>query len=148
MIKRIYMSELPIIDKEGHPLCAHKTNDPVNERCLLRVDQDGEHVCGSQSHFTISSLRKAQPHELNSRSRELQLLYLKCAALEKRSAYHKQNFRQWDREASDALSMHKEEMSFTAQNSCLADKPDQGTSARSSWDQDSSSYQDDRQGGE
>ena len=106
------MCEMPIVDKKGQFVCAHKTNDPVNEQCLLRVDEYGEHVCGSLSHFTISDLRRAQPHELNTRSRELQLLYLKCAALEKRSAYFKQNFRQWDREASEALAMYKEEMSF------------------------------------
>ena len=38
MVKRIYMCELPITDPDGNALCLHKTNDPVNEPCLLRVN--------------------------------------------------------------------------------------------------------------
>ena len=106
MIKRMYMSELPVTDSRGYSLCAHKTNDPVNEQCLLRVNDEGDHVCGSRSHFTISNLRKAQPHEVNTRSRELQLAFLKCADLDKRTAYFKKSFDQRDVEALEAMGMH------------------------------------------
>ena len=88
-VKRIYMSELPIFDENNRPLCAHKCNDPVNERCILRVDENGNHTCGSRTHLTITSLREAPYTEVNARAREIQLLYLKVASLQDRTAYHK-----------------------------------------------------------
>ena len=91
LVKRIFMAELPMLDEYNCRLCIQGANDPVNEQCLLRVDAEGNHVCGSQNHFTISHLRNAKAHELHSRDRELQLLYLKVASLADRTAFFKEN---------------------------------------------------------
>ena len=87
LLKRIYMAELPWKDAKGNEICGHKMNDPPNERCFLRCNKWGKHVCGRESHLSISGVRRMSPIELHGLDDEAQKVYLWTSKAKDRMEY-------------------------------------------------------------